>query len=144
MNAFRLTTALLALIAIASAVVALQLGLWRAGAPGPGLFPFMASVMLFVTSIAAARERVDTADRPTIDRKRLLRHSIAISAFAAGFAVLGAWFATFAFMTGVLRGIERVGWLKALGVGAAFAAFAWLVFRQFLGVPLPTGLLGTR
>lgn len=145
MSALRFTSLLLGATAAAAAMAALRLGIWQAGVPGPGLFPLIASLMLFVTSIfAALHSQGQSSEAPLADRGRLLRIGLAISAFGIGFATVGAVLATFAFMVGVLRGIERLGWVNTLSVSIALAVLSWVVFRQLLGVPLPAGLLGVR
>ena len=130
-------------IAIAAAIAALRLDPWQGGAPGPGLFPLLAALILLGTSMAAGLQSLQGAGDPErADRGRLLRYAAAISAFAFAFIVLGAALATFGFIAGVLRGIERFRWLHALAIAALLAALLWLVFGRLLGVPLPAGLLG--
>ncbi len=143
MNSVRLSSCCLAAIGIASAVAAWRLGLWQAGAPGPGLFPLLAALMLFGTSIGAAMQRSgDLGGAEPADRTRLLKHALAMSAFAIAFGLLGVVLATFGFVVGVLRGIERLRWSHALAIAAVLAVLSWIVFRQLLGVPLPAGLWG--
>lgn len=138
----RVSSCCLAAIGIASAVAALRLGLWQASAPGPGLFPFLAALMLLGTSIGAAMQCPGDLDNAEpADRTRLLKHALAMSAFAIAFGLLGVVLATFGFVVGVLRGIERLSWSRALAIAAALAVLSWIVFRQLLGVPLPAGLL---
>jgi putative tricarboxylic transport membrane protein len=141
-NTVRVSSCCLAAIGIASAITAWRLGLWQAGAPGPGLFPLLAALMLFGTSIGAAMQRPgDLGGAEPADRTRLLRYALAMLAFAIAFGLLGVVLATFGFVVGVLRGIERLRWSQALAVAALLAALSWIVFRQLLGVPLPAGLL---
>lgn len=143
MNALRVSSCCLATIGFASVITALRLGPWSAGAPGPGLFPLLAAMMLLGTSIGAAIQSLqEPGDLEPADRGRLLRYAAAISAFAIAFSLLGTVLATFGFIAGVLRGIERLGWSHALAVAALLAVLPWIVFKQLLGVPLPAGLLG--
>jgi putative tricarboxylic transport membrane protein len=139
----RLSSACLGAIAFAAAIVALRLGPWHAGAPGPGLFPLLAALMLLGTSMGAGLQSLQGSnDTERADRGRLLRYAAAISAFAFAFILLGAALATFGFIAGVLRGIERRRWSHALAIAAALAGLSWLIFRRLLGVPLPAGLPG--
>ena len=142
MNTVRFSSCCLAAIGVASAIAAWRLGLWQAGAPGPGLFPLLAALMLLGTSIGTAMQRPgDLGGAEPADRTRLLKHALAMAAFAIAFALLGVVPATFGFVVAVLRGIEWLRWFQALAIAAVLAALSWIVFRQLLGVPLPAGLL---
>lgn len=142
MKTVRFSSCCLAAMGMASAAAAWRLGLWHGGAPGPGLFPLLAALMLLGTSIGAAMQcPEDLGGAEPADRTRLLKHALAMAAFAIAFGFLGVVPATFGFVVGVLRGIERLRWSQALAIAAVLAAMSWIVFRQLLGVPLPAGLL---
>jgi putative tricarboxylic transport membrane protein len=137
----RVSSCCLAAIALASAIAALRLGLWLGGTPGPGLFPFLAALMLLGASIAAFfQSPAHAEDSEPADRRRLVGYAAAISVFAAAFSLLGSIIATFGFLVGVLRAIERLRWSYALAIATTLAVLSWMVFRQLLGVPLPAGL----
>jgi putative tricarboxylic transport membrane protein len=139
----RISAVCLAATAATAAVAAWKLGLWRAGAPGAGLFPLLAAFMLLGTSIGTLiRDTPKRTDREPADRRRLLLYLLAISLFAIAFNLLGAVLAILAFVMGVLRCIERLSWPRSMIVAGTLAGLCWIVFDQLLGVPLPAGLLG--
>ena len=41
-----------------------------------------------------------------------------------------------------LRFVEKIPWIKSILICAVFFAFMYAIFRVWLSVPLPTGLLG--
>jgi len=142
-SAARLCCLCLALLAFAAAAVALHLGLWRYGSPGPGLFPFLAALLLLATALAALRDRGEQAEgAEPIDRPRFLRYGAAILVFMLLLKPLGALLASIGLFLAVLRGIERRSWLAAASVALVAAVGSWGLFRETLGVPLPRGLLG--
>ncbi|MBA5775537.1 tripartite tricarboxylate transporter TctB family protein [Stappia sp. F7233] len=133
----------LAAAGILAAAMAWRLGLWTVDRPGPGLFPFAAGSLLFATSLAAALQGgVAEAEDEPVDRGRLLRYAAAIAGFGLAMKTLGAVVATVGLILGVLRGIENRSWACALGVAIVLAMLSWGVFRHFLSVPLPAGILG--
>lgn len=143
MKVIGVSSGCLGAIAFAAAVAALRLGPWQAGAPGPGFFPLLAALMLLGTSMGTAMQSLPDSDvSERADRGRLVRYAAAISTFAMAFILLGSVLATFGFIAGVLRGIERRRWSHALAIAAVLAALLWLVFGRLLGIPLPAGLLG--
>lgn len=142
MTALRISSLALAAIAVLCAIAAFQLGLWAGGVPGSGFFPLVAALMLFVTSIAVAVQDLDgEGGNEPVNRLRLVGYVAALLAFGVAFKLIGTVLATFAFITGVLRGLERLRWLPTLAVAVALASLSWLLFKQFLGVPLPTGVM---
>lgn len=143
MNPARLSATGLAAVGFIAAASAWRLGLWAVDRPGPGLFPFVAGTLLLTTSIGAAIQgRLAQAEEEPVDRRRLLRYAAAIAGFGLALKPLGAVVATFGLLLGVLRGIEKRSWAHALTVAVGLAVLSWSLFRHFLGVPLPAGLLG--
>jgi hypothetical protein len=45
-------------------------------------------------------------------------------------------------MVFLLRAVEAQSWHRIIAIAAAAALLSYLVFARFLGVPLPTGVLG--
>lgn len=143
MNPARLSGVGLAVVGLAAAAMAWRLGLWTVNRPGPGLFPFAAGSLLFATSLAAAIQGgIAEAEDEPVDRRRLLRYAAAVAGFGLAMKPLGAVIATVGLILGVLRGIENRSWAYALAVAVVLAVLSWGVFRHFLSVPLPAGILG--
>ncbi len=142
MTGVRFASTILLGLGLAAAIIAWHLGVWSTGQPGPGLFPAIAGFLLAGTSIVCIATTGEAAeeDEP-VDRRRLLQYGIAIVAFGLAMQILGAVIATFGLIFGVLRFIEHRSWLNAAAVAFVLAILSWAIFRQLLGVPLPTGLL---
>ena len=142
MTAMRMSSLCLAAIGGGAALAALRFGLWSAGAPGPGLFPFVAATLLLFASIGVAISGgFETAESQPADRHRLLRYCAAIAGFALAMKFAGTILATFCLIAGVLYWIERMPWPHALATGFGVAMLSWWLFDFLLGVPLPQGLL---
>ncbi len=143
MTAMRLSAFCLVIVALVAAVAAVRMGVWRSGAPGPGLFPLSAALLLLVASLGVAVQTgpEDGAQEP-VDRPRLLRYGAAIAVFGLVLKPLGAVVATVGLLVAILRGVERQPWAFSFGIALTLAFLSWAVFRHLLGVPLPRGILG--
>jgi putative tricarboxylic transport membrane protein len=143
MTAHRISSLCLTTVGLLAGLMMVPLRLWEYGAPGAGLFPFVAGLMLFFTGLGSAlQDRAEEIDEEPADRGRLLRYSVAIAGFLIAIPVAGLLAATFSFVAGVLHWIEGKTLLGASVAGAGLAFLSWLLFDLLLGVPLPTGLLG--
>ena len=143
MTLTRASAIILALMGLGATVLALQSGLWSGSRPGPGLFPFIAAVLLSAASLGAAMQMpLEAGETERADRPRVTGYMSAIT----GFVLLLEWAGTMIAMVGLLlvllRAIERRSWTFALASATFIPAFSWLVFRLLLGVPLPRGWLG--
>ncbi len=143
MTALRITSLSLTAIGCVGGAIALSLGLLDEDIPGPGMFPFLAAVVLVLASLGSALTTSDAVgpDAEPTDRARLFIYAAAIIGFVVAIEFLGMVAATFCLVAGVLRWIECKSWSYALSAGAGLALLSWSVFDLLLGVPLPTGLL---
>jgi hypothetical protein len=107
---------------IALALLALGLAHLRAGAPEG----------------AAAPDR--SAGRPGVLRMGAVL--AALVGYVASLPALGFLPATAILVVALLRGLGEYRWPFALAVGLGFALAAHAVFRVWLGMPVPAGLLG--
>lgn len=131
---------LLTAIGLGAAAKALQLGLWAYGEPAAGFFPFVAGVLLVLTSPACAKE-AGPANEP-IDLPRLIAYCAALALFCFLLELIGFAFAAFLFLAVVLLAIERMNRKVAIFIAATFAFSTWGLFEGLLSVPLPRGLWG--
>jgi putative tricarboxylic transport membrane protein len=133
---------------------ALKYGLLRHGMPGAGLFPFMAGIVLIglalVLLVSALRSRREEASRATTEHrffpeedswKRLSLALIVLVAYGVALEHLGFLIVTFVFMVLLLRFVEPERWITALGIAFIATASSYIIFRVWLGVPLPVGIL---
>ena len=125
-----------------------RLGLSTANRPGPGFFPFIAT--LGIGLIAAFRVvnsiRKSSADENSelglAGEARLVVYVIAgMMAYAFALNLLGFLFCTFLLVAFYLKVIAARGWLVTLSFAAAVALAAHVFFDVLLKADLPRGLL---
>jgi len=118
--------------------------------PGPGLLPLLAA--LFVAALALLLLVTSTLKKGSQGRiaglwagttwKAVVLVSLSLLVYAAVLTRLGFLIATFALMTVLYSVLGRSRlWLRALAALITVLA-AYLVFRMWLAVELPKGLLG--
>jgi hypothetical protein len=117
---------------------AVRMPRWEGFAPDSGFLPLIYGVLLTVLAAAALIQCAlapSSAESQDV-RKPLLVLGALIAAVAAlplaGFAI--CVFLLLLFLYGV---VERLPWLNAIVVSAATTGGLYLVFRTWLGVPLP-------
>jgi putative tricarboxylic transport membrane protein len=118
---------------------------------GPGFFPFWLGIVLAGFSlfkfVASLTEKYDAEDlKPRLPRLGSLGRLGLIMLIMAGFALvmngLGFILTVFLFVSIILFVLEGDSVLKSIFYGVMFSAAIFLVFRYWLEVDLPRGLLG--
>jgi putative tricarboxylic transport membrane protein len=119
---------------------------WAPEGPQAGYFPFYLSLLLGGASlyglVAVLRERA--AGEPFLEpeqAQRVLRVLVPIVLFCAVLQVLGLYVASFALVTGFMRGIGGIVWWKSLLTGLAFTLALFLTFDVAFDVLMPKGPL---
>ena len=119
--------------------------------PGPGFEPFWLGVLLALLSIFLFINTVRRKDgkgdeKSCLPEWKSLGRLALIMLTMAGFALvvksLGFILTVFFFVAILLFSLEGVGKLKSVFYGVMFSGFIFLVFRYWLEVDLPKGLLG--
>ncbi len=131
-------------------VGALQQGLVRKGAPGPGFLPFFSGAGLIFVSlfvfIPALTQREKSRGGPFFPEQDSFRKLVwaTIALFAFGFALeyVGYAVTTFFFMYFTARLMKPKGWRTSVLVALLTAGLSYLLFVVSLEVQLPQGLLG--
>ena len=117
---------------------------WEGFAPQSGFMPLLYGILLTGLSVAVAlnvaRERNAGAEREPIGKPVALILILAVT--VVGVDVVGFALAVFLSMTIIYAAIERLPLHRSVLVAAATSAGLTLVFRAWLGVPLPVGPLG--
>lgn len=125
--------------------VALGIPLWDGFAPSSGFLPLVYGVLLIVLAIAATIFDVfaakDDAEPPSAVGRPLLV-LLALVAGVAGIEVIGFLASLVLTMLFLFRVAEKRPWLASIAVSAASGLVLVLVFRTWLGVPLPVGPWG--
>lgn len=118
---------------------------------GPGFFPFWLGIVLAAFSlfrfVVSLRQKYDAEDRgPRLPGLRSLGRIALIMLIMAGFALvmkgLGFILTVFLFVSIILAVLEGDSLLKSIVYGVMFSAAIFLIFRYWLEVDLPRGLLG--
>ena len=118
---------------------------------GPGFFPFWLGIIVAAFSlfkfILSLREKYDEDDcKPRLPGWRALGRLGLIMLIMAGFALvmssLGFIATVFLFVFAILFVLEGDRLLKSIFYGVMFSAAVFLIFRYWMEVDLPTGLLG--
>lgn len=126
-------------------LTALEMQLWEGFAPSSGFLPFVYGILLISLSVAAllfeARPR-DGAEEKTESIKQPLIVIAALAAGVAGLEVAGFAVSIFFTLFFLLKVAEKLPLLPSLLTAGGTAIVLRLVFRTWLGVPLPNGPWG--
>ncbi len=118
---------------------------------GPGFFPFWLGIVLAAFSlfrfIISFKEQYNAEEmKPRLPGLRSLGRLGLIMLIMTGFALimssLGFIVTVFLFVFSILFVLEGDRLLKSIFYGVMFSAVVFLIFRFWLEVDLPTGLLG--
>ena len=138
-------------VAILFCVGAMKYGLFQAGTPGPGLFPFVAGTSLFILSALAlgvdffgqaksGEERRGFSPYPDSTKKVILS-ACALFAYPILLHPAGYVITTFLFMLFLLAVIARQRIRTVITAALFTTALFYIVFIILLGVRLPKGFL---
>lgn len=138
----RIAPVLLLALGVAAIVGSRGLGLGELTAPGPGLWPFIVSLLL--TGTAAVLVLLDPAEdyepwtRGTV---RIIAGLVSLGVFILLFQTLGFVVAAFLMLLVWLRVFGGESWRLTLVLAAGGTAVMYLLFVEALGVPFPDGLV---
>jgi putative tricarboxylic transport membrane protein len=139
------------LVGILFCIGGVHYGLRRSEIPGPGFLPFVTglilvalSLILLLSRLVSKRDGGDLAEEPMPRGealKRILQALGALCLYVLILEPLGFAMTTFLFMVGILR-LEPRRWTFIIPAALGATAFFFLLFKVFLRVPLPPGILG--
>jgi putative tricarboxylic transport membrane protein len=118
-----------------------RMSLWEGFAPDSGFLPLIYGVLL--AGLAAAVIAQLLAARAGPPGEAIRKPLIVLGALAAAVAALplaGYAISVFALLLFLYAFVERLPWLPATAVSAATSGILYLVFKTWLGVPLPAFL----
>jgi putative tricarboxylic transport membrane protein len=140
-----------ALVGMLFCIGGVHYGLRRSGIPGPGFLPFVTGLLLVALSLILLFSRLVSkrdggeltgAPMPRGEAlKRILQALGALCLYVLILEPLGFAMTTFLFMIVILRLAPR-RWTFIIPAALGATAFFFLLFKVFLGVPLPPGILG--
>lgn len=114
---------------------------------GPNFFPQLLAVLLGVCAIVLIVRAVQgkaLRQKDRIDAQGFLRMVLAIGiciGYLLLMQVIGFALATMVFLFALMTFLEQQGMLKRIGSSVVVALIVWAIFRYFLVIPIPTGML---
>ena len=132
----------LALVFVAIGVLwiarAARMPKWEGFAPDSGFLPLIYGVLLAALALAAVAQIL--AAGPVAVQEEIRKPLLVLAALTATVAALpfaGFAISVFLLLVFLYGFVERLPWLNATVVSAATTGALYLVFRTWLGVPLP-------
>ena len=118
--------------------------LWDGFAPASGFMPLWYGILLVALAgmIGATNIVVHHAAKPEEPIGKPLIVLAALAAAIVGVPLVGFALSIFLLMLVLFVAVERLPLLRSMLVAAVASAVLYLVFRTWLGVPLPVGPLG--
>ena len=136
-------------------IQALGLRFGTVAAPGPGFFPLclamalcLASIGLIVGALRAAPAEVRAAPAEVVVSSAGARRFavagtlVSLLIYALVLEWLGFLLSSFGLLVFFFRTLQRQSWLVVVTGSLATSLLSYLVFKSWLGVNLPAGLLG--
>lgn len=134
------------LVAVGAVAIILSIGygLGTGTRPGPGLWPFIASVvMLGATAVVAITDTLEDYEPWGTETVRTLVALGSLAVFGVLFTLLGFTIPALLLMLLWLRMFGRMRWWTSALLAAGGAIALFMLFDVVLGVPLPRDLLMT-
>jgi hypothetical protein len=109
------------------------------------LFPQIVAGLVFVLSVVMAfnawRSAPAEENKTRINVKRLVIYAVMLAVYIWTTDTVGYFITTPVFMIVSYLYLKAAGFFKAIAITAAFMLFVYLLFVQFLNLPVPLGLL---
>jgi putative tricarboxylic transport membrane protein len=136
-------------IGLGIALYAPKYGLGSLSAPGPGLLPFAAGVVIALLALVVFFQQIPKENAESLRSlwahakwRTVLLVMASLVIYTVSLNFLGFILDTFLLTTFLFRAIEPLNWKKVLAgaVGATLGSYA--IFQLWLEAQLPTGFLG--
>ena len=125
-------------------LAALRMPLWQGFVPQSGFMPLWYGATLAGLAAAILTRIFLEKERQQVEEpvgKALVVIAV-IAATIVGFSLIGFAPSVFLLMLVLFGAVERLPMVRSVAVAAVITALLFLVFRTWLGVPLPLGPLG--
>lgn len=129
-------------LGIVASIGAYELAIGQLNKPGPGLWPFLLSVLLVVCSLVLLVKdvRKDSYEKFTGKTKLVIYTIIAVAIFIVIFKYIGMAVAVVGLLLFQLRVVGAEKWKMSLLVTAGMTIACYVLFAVWLKIPFP-GLL---
>jgi putative tricarboxylic transport membrane protein len=129
------------------------MGLGNLHSPGAGFIFFLAALLLVILSVVDLIGTFRRTPEATVGKeeshvwsgvrwKKLLMLLGGIAVYVYVFNFLGFATSTFLLMVLLFKGVEPTRWSIAVASSMLTTVFSYLIFKMWLGVSFPTGILG--
>ena len=151
MNPDRLSALVFLVIGLCALFSSIALGLGTAREPGPGFLGFltscfislMALIILFQSTVKSENKKQEMSDLwRGLKWKRPLGVCLITIGYILVFEWLGFAVSTFLFLMILMKGMETLGWWKALLLSALSTGFSYLLLSISLEATAPKGIFG--
>lgn len=139
------------LIGLYTAMGAIRLGIGSMRQPGPGFIFLLAALLLMILSIIdlgrtfIGVSKMSQAKEPLwagVRWQKILLVLVGILIYIFVFKFLGFFLSTFLLMIFLFKAVETTKWWKAILGSLITILIAHGIFKLWLKVPFPSGLLG--
>jgi putative tricarboxylic transport membrane protein len=143
--------AFLFFVGLLATLQARKLTLGEFGRPGPGFFPFYLALFFTIVSLAlilrflrsaASDQEVPQRVAKTVRAEKVFATLLGLIVYAFALEWLGFLLSTFILMLFLFKAIDPLAWPAAIGGSLATALLSYVVFKIWLQIALPAGLLG--
>jgi putative tricarboxylic transport membrane protein len=143
--------AFLLLVGLVAALETRKLNIGELGRPGPGFFPFYLALIFSIVSLAlllrslrpaASQQVAPQVSAKTVRAEKVVATLLGLIVYAFALEWLGFVFSTFILMLFLFKAVDPLAWPTAIGGSLATSLLSYIVFKMWLQVSLPAGLLG--
>ena len=130
------------LIGAFSLIYSYSLGLGNVSDPGPGLWPFIASIVVVLSSIVVTITW--SGDYESFATKNTLYGSLSVLAITSYILLIisiGFFISSFLFFVSWLKFMNGETWVTSLAVAIVGTVGAYILFVALLGITVPIGVL---
>jgi len=121
---------------------------WGRSGPQAGFFPLVIgiliigfSLIILIQSFASDRAQQKKQPKDSLGSFRVSSYALSMLLYGSLMTTLGFLIATLLFLFLVLKYGEGQGWKTTLIFGLAATMISYLLFKHWLGVPLPLGFM---
>jgi len=138
-------------VGLLATLEARKLNIGDFGRPGPGLFPFYLALVFSLVSLALIlRSLQPGASEPVaaqvsakpLRTEKVVATLLGLIVYAFALEWLGFLIATFILMLFLFKAVDPLAWPAAIGGSLATSLLSYVVFKMWLQLSLPAGLLG--
>lgn len=126
-----------------------KLSLGRPGIPGPGLFPFLLGVFIFILScfyffktLLALRRQQEIHIWRGLRWKKVILVFALLFSYSLSFEKVGFLICTFLLLMSLLRWVDKQKWYWVYVGSLGITLLSYAVFKIWLEIQLPIGFLG--